>query len=48
LIETGSVPASLFVDGEGTLDQLPDLFRSMASENRAVKTFIQTSPSKQL
>ncbi|HEY3856106.1 MAG TPA: alcohol dehydrogenase catalytic domain-containing protein [Verrucomicrobiae bacterium] len=48
LIESGSVPASLFVDGEGTLDQLPDLFRSMASENRAVKTFIQTSPTKQL
>ena len=48
LIETGSVPAPLFVDGEGTLDQLPDLFRSMASENRSVKTFIQTSPSKQL
>jgi L-iditol 2-dehydrogenase len=48
LIEGGSVPAPLFVDGEATLDDLPDLFRSMAAENRAVKTFVQTSPSKQL
>jgi hypothetical protein len=37
------VPAPLFVDGEATLEELPDLFRSMASENRAVKTFVRTS-----
>ncbi len=43
LIESGVVPAPLFVDGEAALDALPDLFRSMAAENRAVKTFIRTS-----
>jgi four helix bundle protein len=28
---------------EATLDELPDLFRSMAAGNRAVKTFVRTS-----
>jgi L-iditol 2-dehydrogenase len=43
LIENGVVPAPLFVDGEAALDALPELFHSMAAENRAVKTFIRTS-----
>jgi L-iditol 2-dehydrogenase len=43
LIERGIVPAPLFVDGEAVLDELPDLFRSMAAENRAVKTLVKTS-----
>jgi L-iditol 2-dehydrogenase len=43
LIESGIVRAPLFVDGEATLDELPDLFRSMAAGNRAVKTFVRTS-----
>jgi L-iditol 2-dehydrogenase len=42
-IESGIVPAPLFVDGEATLDELPELFRSMAAGNRAVKTFVRTS-----
>ncbi len=43
LIESGIVPAPLFVDGEATLDELPGLLRSMAAENRAVKTLVRTS-----
>jgi L-iditol 2-dehydrogenase len=43
LIESGVVPAPLFVDGEAALDELPDLFRSMAAGNRAVKTLVRTS-----
>lgn len=40
-IESGVIRADDFVDGECPLSQLPDLFRSMASGNRAVKTFIR-------
>ena len=40
-IETGIVRASNFVDGECPLSGLPDLFRSMAAGNRAVKTLIR-------
>jgi L-iditol 2-dehydrogenase len=43
LIESGIVRAPLFVDGEATLEELPELFRTMAAGNRAVKTFIRTS-----
>ena len=43
LIETGIVPAPVFVDGEATLEELPGLFRSMAAENRAVKTLVRTA-----
>ncbi|HWW00229.1 MAG TPA: alcohol dehydrogenase catalytic domain-containing protein [Candidatus Acidoferrum sp.] len=40
-IESGLVRAADFVDGECPLAELPNLFRSMAAGNRAVKTFIQ-------
>ncbi len=43
LIESGIVPAPLFIDGESTLDALPGLFSSMAAGNRAVKTLVRTS-----
>jgi L-iditol 2-dehydrogenase len=42
LIESGEVPAREFINGECTLAQLPELFRSMTSGNRAVKTLVQT------
>ena len=41
LIERGIIRADDFVDGECALSRLPDLFRSMATGNRAVKTLIQ-------
>ena len=41
LIEAGIIRATDFVDGECTLCQLPDLFRSMAAGNRAVKTLVR-------
>ena len=40
-IESGVIRAADFVDGECLLDQLPDLFKSMAAGNRAVKTMIR-------
>jgi L-iditol 2-dehydrogenase len=45
LIETGVVSAADFVDGQCALEDLPELFRSMAAGNRAVKTLILASPS---
>jgi L-iditol 2-dehydrogenase len=41
LIERGVIRAGDFVDGEASLDELPELFRSMAQGNRAVKTCIR-------
>ena len=41
LIELGVIRATDFVDGECPLSRLPELFRSMTTGNRAVKTFIQ-------
>ena len=41
LIERGVIRAADFVDGECALSRLPELFRSMATGNRAVKTLIQ-------
>jgi L-iditol 2-dehydrogenase len=43
LIESGKVPAQKFINGECTLPDLPDLFRSMAAGNRAVKTLVRVS-----
>jgi L-iditol 2-dehydrogenase len=40
-IEAGVVRADDFVDGECALSELPLLFRSMASGNRAVKTLVR-------
>lgn len=40
-IESGVIRADDFVDGECALSGLPELFRSMAGGNRAVKTFIR-------
>lgn len=40
-IEAGVIRAKDFVDGECALSDLPELFRSMASGNRAVKTLVQ-------
>ena len=39
-IEKGLIRASDFVDGECPLSRLPDLFKSMAAGNRAVKTLV--------
>jgi L-iditol 2-dehydrogenase len=39
-IEGGVIRASDFVDGECSLTQLPELFKSMAAGNHAIKTFI--------
>lgn len=39
-IETGTIRAKDFVDGECALDELPKLFSSMASGNRVVKTLV--------
>jgi L-iditol 2-dehydrogenase len=41
LIEERVVPAASFIDGECTLDELPVLFKSMSSGNRAVKTLVR-------
>ena len=40
-IEAGVVCSEDFVDGECSLNELPMLFRSMASGNRAVKTLVR-------
>ena len=40
-IESGVICAKDFVDGECPLTQLPELFKSMASGNHAVKTLIK-------
>ena len=40
-IESGVVRSDDFVDGECSLTELPMLFRSMASGNRAVKTLVR-------
>jgi L-iditol 2-dehydrogenase len=40
-IESGVIRAADFVNGECNLSELPELFRSMAAGNRAVKTLIQ-------
>ena len=39
-IENGVIRGSDFVDGECSLTRLPELFKSMASGNHAIKTFI--------
>ena len=39
-IESGLIRAEDFVDGAATLDQVPELFRSMAAGNRSVKTLV--------
>ena len=41
LIESGVISARDFVDGECALSGLPELFKSMAGGNRAVKTLIR-------
>jgi L-iditol 2-dehydrogenase len=40
-IEAGLVRSADFVDGECSLNELPTLFQSMASGNRAVKTLVR-------
>jgi L-iditol 2-dehydrogenase len=40
-IEAGVIRAKDFVDGECPLSQLPELFKSMAAGNRAIKTLIK-------
>ena len=40
LIEQGVVRSQDFVDGACDLDELPELFKSMASGNRAIKTLV--------
>ncbi|MGA2278747.1 MAG: zinc-binding dehydrogenase [Verrucomicrobiota bacterium] len=40
-IETGVIRAADFVDGECPLTQLPELFKSMAAGNHAIKTLIR-------
>jgi L-iditol 2-dehydrogenase len=40
-IESGVIRASTFVDGECPLTRLPELFHSMATGNRVVKTLIR-------
>ncbi len=40
-IEAGVIRATDFVDGECPLSELPDLFKTMAAGNRAVKTLIR-------
>ncbi len=41
LIEAGVIKADDFVDGECALSELPELFKSMAAGNRAVKTHVR-------
>jgi L-iditol 2-dehydrogenase len=41
LVDAGVIRAADFVDGERPLSRLPELFQSMATGNRAVKTFIR-------
>lgn len=40
-IESGTVKAADFVDGECVLDELPALFRSMTAGNQAIKTLVR-------
>jgi len=40
-IETGVICAKDFVDGECALTQLPELFKSMAAGNHAIKTLVK-------
>jgi len=40
-VESGVIQATDFVDGECPLSRLPELFQSMATGNRAVKTLIR-------
>jgi L-iditol 2-dehydrogenase len=40
-IEAGVIRASDFVDGECVLSQLPELFKSMAAGNSAIKTLVR-------
>jgi L-iditol 2-dehydrogenase len=40
-IEAGVVRARDFVDGECPLSRLPELFRTMAAGNHAIKTLIR-------
>ena len=40
-IEAGVIRAEDFVDGECPLSKLPELFKSMAAGNRAIKTLIK-------
>jgi len=40
-IEAGAIRAADFVDGECPLTQLPQLFKAMATGNRAIKTLIR-------
>jgi L-iditol 2-dehydrogenase len=40
-IESGVIRAEDFVDGECPLSKLPELFKSMAAGNHAIKTFIK-------
>ena len=40
-IEAGIIRAADFVDGECPLTQLPELFKSMAAGNRAIKTLVK-------
>jgi L-iditol 2-dehydrogenase len=40
-IEAGVIRATDFVDGECSLSRLPELFKSMAKGNRAVKTLVR-------
>ncbi|HEY5297181.1 MAG TPA: zinc-binding dehydrogenase [Verrucomicrobiae bacterium] len=40
-IEAGVIRAADFVDGECALSDLPELFKSMAAGNRAIKTFVR-------
>jgi L-iditol 2-dehydrogenase len=42
-IERGVIRAADFVDADCPLTGLPELFRGMASGNRAVKTFIDVA-----
>jgi L-iditol 2-dehydrogenase len=42
-IEAGVVRASEFVDGECPLSRLPELFRSMAAGNKAVKYLVDVN-----
>jgi L-iditol 2-dehydrogenase len=41
LIEVGIIRAKDFVDGEWPLSRLPELFKTMAAGNRAIKTLIK-------
>ncbi len=41
LVETGVIRADDFVDGECPLTRLPELFKSMAAGNHAIKTLIR-------